>query len=196
VTGLNDINDIPSGWRELLAGVQSVCPSAVIAGGALRDRDNGRAVKDLDVFIRVGNFNDVAQAISRLADAGFEVSYDETSTDAAYPEDQNLEVVQIADLHTRLVNIPVQLIFTTWPTEGIVDRFDYGICRLSFDGEKIVRPPEYDEDREKRVFRLRRDRPTPAAMRGSILRYARLTRDKYEGWDWAPHEEACPEFFI
>lgn len=188
MTGLNDINDIPVKWRELLAAIQAVCPSAVLAGGALRDRDNGVAVKDLDIFITARDARDAFDAIIALTAADLEVSFDETNGDTAYPEDQNLEVVQIADLHTTITSLPVQLIFTNWDTARIVERFDYGICRLSFDGEQIVRPPEYDEDREKQVFRLRRDRPTPISMRGSIRRYARLTRDKYEGWDWWPYE--------
>lgn len=187
-TGLNGSHDIPQAWRDVLAAIRAVCPSAVLAGGCLRDRDNGRDVKDLDVFINARWLDDAELCIYQLREGGFNVIF-EPSDKTAYPEDQNLEVVAVAELDaSALVNIPVQLIFTNWPTERIVERFDYGICRLSFDGTSIIRPPEYDEDREARVFRLRRERPTAVAMRGSIHRYARLTSEKYAGWTWWPFE--------
>lgn len=177
---------IPPSWTELLKRIQSVCPSAVIAGGALRDLDNGRPVKDLDVFLEADSESKARQIMEDLGDAGFAVSWDESFGENVYPEDQNLEVVAVMDLLG--FDIAVQLIFVAWPTIAIVERFDYGICRLSWDGAKLVRPPEYDLDKASRLFRLRRDRPTPVSMRGSIRRYARLVNEKYEGWDWWPYE--------
>lgn len=182
--GLNTIDDIPQEWCDILRAVQVYCPSAVLAGGCLRDRDNGRPVKDLDIFINAYGMTDTDLPIYRLQESGFEITC-ELNDKTAYPEDQNLEVVLVATLHHP--SLDVQLIFTNWDTARIVERFDYGICRIAFDGEKITRPPEYDEDREARVFRLRRDRPTPVSMRGSIHRYARLSQ-KYEGWTWWPYE--------
>jgi hypothetical protein len=180
---------IPASWGILLRTVRDVCPSAVLAGGALRDWDNGRPVKDLDIFIAADGMDEALAAIARLTRAGFEVSFDETGEETAYPEDQNLEVILVADvLNRRPTALPVQLIFTAWDTSQIVERFDYGICRLAYDGERFVRPPEYDEDKAAQVFRLRRDRPTPISMRGSIRRYARLVNSKYAGWDWAAYE--------
>lgn len=173
---------IPAEWTELLLRIRAVCPTAVLAGGALRDLDNGREVKDLDVFIGEGTMDGALRAIRALQEAGFEVVYDETFEGGkVYPEDQNLEVVLVAEMEG--FDLPVQLIFTGWRTEIIVDRFDYGVCRLSWDGKELVRPPEYDEDKAAQVFRLRRDRPSPASLRGSVRRYARLV-EKYPGWDW------------
>jgi hypothetical protein len=183
MTGLNDNADIPLWWRELLIAVQAVCPTAVIAGGCLRDRDNGREVKDIDIFIRAHAMQVVDGHIAAFRKAGFEIDF-APSEKTAYPEDQNLEVVALADVRDH--PLPVQLIFVNWDTANIIERFDYGICRLSFDGVTITRPPEYDEDREARVFRLRRDRPTAVSMRGSIHRYARLSSEKYQGWTWWP----------
>ena len=50
---IGSVDDIPSSWRELLGEIREVAPDAVIAGGALRDRDNGRPIKDLDVFVQI-----------------------------------------------------------------------------------------------------------------------------------------------
>lgn len=189
MTGLNSPADIPAWWRDLLARVQLACPSAVIAGGCLRDRDNGREVKDIDIFISAVTMREADDAMAALRRTGLVVSF-VPSEATAYPDDQHLEVVAIADV--LRFELPVQLIFTDWPTSRIVDRFDYGICRLAFDGKSVTRPLEYDGDREAKVFRLRRSRPTPVSMRGSIHRYARLVQ-KYEGWTWWPFEQ--PEDF-
>lgn len=43
---------IPKEWRGVLQAMQELgAPEAVIAGGALRDLFNGRAVKDVDIFV-------------------------------------------------------------------------------------------------------------------------------------------------
>lgn len=178
---------IPPSWTELLLRIREVCPSAVLAGGALRDLDNGRDIKDLDVFIYAESETQARVAMERLGDAGFSVSWEQNDA-TVYPEDQNLEVVAVMDLLG--FELPVQLIFTNWDTDFIVDRFDYGICRLSWDGKQLVRPPEYDQDKAAKLFRLRRDRPTPVSLRGSVRRFARLTSGKYAGWDW---EAADPQ---
>src|SRR3546814_3352677 len=43
--------EIPEKWRELLASVRSVFPTAIIAGGAMRDLENGTPVKDIDINV-------------------------------------------------------------------------------------------------------------------------------------------------
>jgi len=42
---------IPNEWKDLLAKVQKIFPSAIIAGGALRDLDYEISPKDIDIFI-------------------------------------------------------------------------------------------------------------------------------------------------
>lgn len=185
------IDDIPPWWKDILAEAQAVAPSAVLAGGALRDRALDRPIKDLDIFIQASSEREADAIMEELKGVGFRVKY-EPSELTCYPEDQNLEVVCVADVEGCA--LPVQLIFTTWPTDRIVERFDYGVCRIAFDGQKIVCPPEFDEDAKAKVFRLRRDRPTPASMRGSVHRFARLTNDKYAGWTWWPFES--PEQWV
>ncbi len=185
---------IPDAWAAILADMQRVCPSAVLAGGCLRDLDNDKPVKDLDVFITEGSMQRVERIVGSLREAGYTVepTFGDTT---AYPEDQNLAVVAVVGIeHPASSGLAVQLIFTNWDTALITERFDYGICRLAFDGETLTKPPEYIEDKSARVFRLRRDRPTPVSMRGSIRRYARLVNEKYQGWDWWPYEVPEAEF--
>jgi len=187
--------NIPPSWGALLRSIRAVCPTAVLAGGALRDLDNGREVKDLDIFIYADSDKQAFSGIRDLTAAGFEVSYDETFEGGkAYPEDQNLEVIQIADLEP-VEGWAVQLIFVRWDTARIIDRFDYGICQMSWDGEVLTKGEHYEADKAAQVFRLRRARPTPISMRGSVKRYARLTADKYPGWDWAAYADEDPLSF-
>ncbi|WP_375292273.1 hypothetical protein [Sphingomonas melonis] len=176
---------IPPAWTELLHRIQAVCPTAVLAGGALRDLNNGREVKDLDIFISCRAEQLADRAMQDLGEAGFAIAWEKGDT-TCYPEDQNLEVVAIMDLLG--FDLPVQLIFTNWDTDRILDRFDYGICRIAFDGEKVTTQACYHEDKRDRVFRLRRDRPTPVSMRGSVHRYARLVAGKYPDWTFWPYE--------
>lgn len=178
--------NIPDSWGALVRSIREVCPTAVLAGGALRDLDNAREVKDLDIFIFADSDREAFGHIDALNAGPFSVSFDETFEGGkAYPEDQNLEVIQIADLLDH--DLPVQLIFVRWPTDRIVERFDYGICQLAYDGSELTKGEHYEADKAAQVFQLRRDRPTPVSMRGSVRRYARLTAEKYAGWDWAPY---------
>lgn len=180
--------EIPPQWASLLRGIRRVVPSAVLAGGALRDLDNDRPVKDLDIFVIAENDRDAEGVTNLLREAGYPVCNDPGDI-TAYPEDQNLEVVRVAHLEGRE---DVQFIFVNWDTSRIVERFDYGICQITFDGTALYRSPAYEEDKRDQVFRLRRDRPTPVSMRGSVKRYARLTNEKYPGWDWQPYEAPDP----
>lgn len=185
---------VPADWQALIRAIRAVCPSAVLAGGALRDLLLDRPIKDLDVFIEAGSMQRAEEAMADLQARGFAITF-EPGELTAYPEDQNLEVVAVADLtppkacmaYAGLQPLPVQLIFTNWPSANIMDRFDYGICQVVYDGEEITFGPHFNSDRVGEVFRLRRDRPTPISMRGSVHRYARLLA-KYPGWTWWPYE--------
>jgi tRNA nucleotidyltransferase/poly(A) polymerase len=185
---------VPARWQRLLLAIREVCPSAVLAGGALRDLLLDRPIKDLDIFINARAMQLADEAIAALRLAGFTVEFDPCDL-TAYPEDQNLEVVAVATLSTPedlapfagLRVLPVQLIFTNWDTSRITDRFDYGICQVAYDGETITFGDHFNSDRIEEVFRLRRDRPTPVSMRGSVHRYARLV-NKYPGWTWWPYD--------
>lgn len=192
------IDRLPPEWLKAILKLRLTCPSAVLAGGALRDLDNNGPVKDFDVFIHAQKAGDADDAMAALTDAGFTVLFD-PNEETAYPQDQNLEVIAVAELEGLNVTwcgaqLPVQLIFVNWDTARIVDRFDYGICQLSTDGETVTIGDGYAEDKASKVFRLRRDRPTPLSMRGSIHRYARLTADKYAGWTWWPYDPPCEAF--
>ena len=174
-----DLNDIPESWRAALACIQEVLPSAVMAGGCLRDRDNGRAVKDIDIFAHGYGESDLWDAHAALKAHG--LALEDIDMEKMYPVD-GAELIGVIDVRQGPwpLALPVQIIMTTWDTDKIVQRFDYGICRIAFDGQKITRSDDYLLDKHNKVFRLVRER-TAEQLEASVMRYARLS-PKYEGW--------------
>lgn len=53
---------IPQEWKDLLCKIQVVFPSAVIAGGCLRDLDHDKPFKDVDIFVPIYNTTDNTHA--------------------------------------------------------------------------------------------------------------------------------------
>lgn len=180
---------IPNSWQQILEQIQRITPDAVIAGGALRDLDNGVDVKDLDIFIQARSNTEAHYLIAHLERIGIKIVCD---TCKNYPEDKNLEVVLVAYTEEAVEGTPVQLIFTNWDIHNLVDRFDYGICQIAYDGKEYRVHPNYSEDKLKKQFKLRRTRRNDLEMRASVLRYARLL-EKYPEWDWQPFTE---EIFV
>lgn len=102
---------IPQSWTDLLSQIQAICPSAVLAGGALRDLDHGVPVKDLDIFIRAGS-NDEAVGLNELL-GGVPMSDPDTQM---YPASMaEIQLVTDLDPESEIINnetgLPVQLIF-------------------------------------------------------------------------------------
>ena len=172
---------VPQFWADALTSIRAVHPmleSAVIAGGALRDLDNGREIRDIDIFVRGEGEKDLFACRERLLEAGFEVGY--YDPDKLYPVGENNEVVGYFDVHVEAVEQPFQLIVVKWDTAKIVDRFDFGICKIAFDGRDLVVHPDYTEDKAAQQFRICRERDR-SQLEASVHRYARLAQ-KYPGW--------------
>jgi hypothetical protein len=176
-----NILDIPVAWRNALTAIRKAAPGAVIAGGALRDIDNNRPVKDIDVFTQGDCSGDLFGVHFALSAAGFECS--DIDDENMYPVGDLNDLVGFFEFRAEGIDLPFQMIVTSCRTNDIVSRFDFGICKLAFDGKTLIQHPEYDEDKLARTFRLRRER-APVEMVASIHRFARLSR-KYEDWRFA-----------
>jgi len=182
--------EIPQSWCDALAAIQQVRPDAVLAGGCLRDLDNGRPVKDLDIFVRGCGVDELESLADKLGGAGLDCA--EVDTDSLYPVGDLTDLTGFFEVRFAGIAQPVQMIMVEWDTAHIVDRFDYGICRIAFDGRELTRAPEYEDDKEKKVFRLRRRREGPE-LESSVHRYARLVQ-KYEGWRFGAFVDHVDEF--
>lgn len=172
--------EVPANWQAALAAIRTVSPDAVIGGGCLRDLDNGREIKDIDIFVEGDKAADLFGLNSRLNDLAGVEYVGEIDDSTMYPVGDGNDVVGFFEIEFDGVDVPIQMIVVKWPTVNICDRFDFGICRIAFDGQNLIRTPEYEQDKLDQVFKLRRSR-TDAEMVASVHRFARLTR-KYEGW--------------
>jgi hypothetical protein len=185
------INDIPMSWLHTLWDIQKVCPSAVIAGDALRDLWHGKPVKDIDIFIEAGGDTE-AWGLYQLL--GGEMPEDigsrygladlaDMEDGGAYP--QSMSEVSLVQNYPgeNETGLPVQLIFVNWKTEAITKRFDMGICRIWCDGNSVQLDQEFTDDSSDKLLNIRRCE-NKWMLGASIKRYARLL-EKYDDWDLA-----------
>lgn len=185
---------IPTAWKQALSFVQQFCPEAIISGGALRDLDNDRPVKDIDIFVSVpAAAHDRLSALYRLNNellvAGADVR--EIDPNKLYPVGEGNDVVGCFEMLVDGLDLPVQVIMIDHHKSEAGDhkalvmaRIDYGICQIAFDGETVETTAAYRSDKFFQVFELRQDRRDDE-LAASIHRYARLSQ-KYPGWKWRP----------
>lgn len=179
--------DIPQSWKDLLQRVQQQCPSAVLAGGALRDLDHGVPPKDLDIFIEVGDIDEALVLCEKLGGVTPENDDLDEDDNKVYPASM-AEVKLVADYdHEKNklgvdVNLPVQFIFVDWRTHSIVERFDYGICRIAYNGREIIEGSGYESDKMNKTMTIFRCK-SEMALSSSVMRFARL-KQKYPDHRW------------
>ncbi len=156
-------------------------PEAIVAGGALRDLDNGqeRSIKDIDVFVsdRSGY---LAALIDALPDFAYHLAVPVHV--AQYMEFEG--VVSVHEFKYRdfpPVQIVVMKINRSTEPEDIIARHDFGICQIAFDGTKVYTTAAYQNDHRNHTFSIIRCRDDKDLAR-SLRRYDRLSK-KYPGWD-------------
>jgi len=76
--------------------------------------------------------------------------------------------------------IPIQLIFVNWKTERSHERFDIGICRISYDGRDVSISRDFEQDSSDQVINIRRCE-NKWMLGATINRYLRLKK-KYPDW--------------
>ena len=169
-----DWRDIPSEFRFLLDEIQKTDPQAIIAGGSLRDWFHGHTPKDIDIFV-TANFD--VESIPQLEIKKEQIEHsgdlDETILDS----------VQY-DGYSKPINIIT--CSEKWPPDKQVDKFDFGLCKISWDGQNIFEHSEFLWDVKHHLFTLRRP-SAPCMIFKSIERYKRL-RDKYPFPLMIPHD--------
>lgn len=153
--------DIPPWWCELLAKIHETCPSAIIAGGALRDLYIGPTPKDLDIFLP----RDAQLPVMTMAEGEQSAKFDDT---VAYQFVYSGYPLPINCIFCEQQVMPMQRF----------QRFDFGICKIAFDGQQIIPHDEFLWDLKSECFTLRRC-DSQVGLAYSIGRYNRL-RQKYQ----------------
>ncbi len=135
------IRDIPLAWVHLLDEIRVIAPDAHIAGGALRDLDHDRPVKDIDIFIPAEH--DVAVELLAM-ELGFERdgAVDLSSMVGSDP------AVRSSVTWKKEGHLPVNAIYLTSNTRPVdnLARLDLGLCQIAFDGQMLLRTPAYMTD--------------------------------------------------
>lgn len=162
--------DIPTNWKEVLEKVQQVFPSAVIAGGALRDTFLNKPIKDVDIFIPVPSgmtLDDAYESIWNMFDRySWTIQLDpfskygttKTETDA----DRDLYAIYklerlIVPEDTRAFWCPsgekYDLILCTEEAANI-DTFDINLCQITFDGVMLSYSAAFQDAVDRKVLKV------------------------------------------
>lgn len=179
---------LPPAWLNLISRVRSVLPSAIIAGGALRDLDNMRPVKDIDVFYTEST--DKLDGIHAALDGEYRYS---RMCPGEYLDGAAQEVtgtVTFLSVDDRMPELNLIQLDPSFNVDSIIHRVDFGLCQIGFDQNGVVKTEAYEHDKLNRRFTLTRAETLEGTLR-SLKRYDRLAQ-KYVGWDlyWLPEHDA------
>jgi hypothetical protein len=164
---------------DALARLQAIAPSAIVAGGFLRDSLLGAEAKDIDVFATKLTSDQLAALVVAFPDAKQEPY-------AAFLEYANSEVQEVWHLGT-VDGLPLQLIEVTGsPIERAMEH-DFGLCQVWHDGVQMWTTCHFVADAEAKQFVLRQCESQNQFDR-SMKRYARLS-NKYPGYALSIPEE-------
>lgn len=173
---------IPKEWDYVLNLIQKQFPKAIIAGGALRDLDNGRSIKDVDIFIPTS----ISGTVQELYNAVREhyIFADATLSFASYIDGEEQEVPE--EHEDRALDGIVFFEYAGYKFECIVCKpafadissFDINICQIKYDGSCVIKTEAYERGVRDNYIRIvtqnRQDRNA-----------ARLARIAVKYPDWA-----------
>jgi hypothetical protein len=173
---------IPADWQAVLQKIQTVYPSAIIAGGALRDLYHGKPVKDVDIFISVNEWDDEVIESGRDEFDNFEDFLSEQAQvykeqvkitkalglkdlikikfASLYGRDGNLPRDVMAVYRYRFNDLPYEIIFVKQeevyknPVQNTISWFDLSICQIGYDGVNIYSTNAYLETTRTKVIRI------------------------------------------
>lgn len=174
--------NIPQRWLDVLSALQSAgFTEAFIGGGALRDLDHDRPIKDVDIFVRdrAGCAHGVLMAtLPELT------IYDKTEFHSEYA----INFPDVAGVYEAFESVlggaPYNIIACNGPAGDTafrrhhLSRFDLGICHIMFDGTLRTMDTHYVTDAANRTITL----VNPVNVGHSIKRALRIRDRAYQDW--------------
>ncbi len=141
---------IPVLWQEVLKDVQRVFPSAMIAGGALRDLFYNKPVKDVDIFCNVEESPDDFDTL--LMEVFPQLILTQGGGSSRYlGSTEGRLMYGIYQLHIE--GITFEFIVTT-PEACDVTEFDLSICQATYDGNKVYLTDEFKATAETKIIKV------------------------------------------
>jgi hypothetical protein len=172
-------------YSDMIVALQQIHPSAHIAGGAVRDTILERPIRDIDIFVA----DEAREAAAKLLRSKF--GYVKVGEWQQYEHFSEPCITRVAKFERADSAIPLSVIGLdedkfpggiTIPSN--ITRFDFGICMAAYDGREQVRHPLFELDANNSAFTLHRaDNEEQFAY--SMVRYQRLTKERYAGWGLA-----------
>lgn len=142
---------IPDMWKAVLKEVQQVFPDAVIGGGCLRDLYFNKEPKDIDIFISNSTNDQISKYLCECDE--ITVARDMPSYNGLSNSDVT-RVITCTWKNLKADDLPVELIAVSVDKDAILNRFDYGICQITYDGDKIHYTSRFIIDSRCKCFTL------------------------------------------
>lgn len=168
--------NFPQKWHQFLRALHDGgFPEATIAGGAIRDLDNGRVIKDVDVFVNSHNPHEIGVKLEAIfgvenVHAGLPeyVAWEKLTGDLGglYSVSFGGETYEVIGCKGKV------------SAQHAALRNDMGICQIAWDGEAVFKSDLYRQDIRNKTMTVDVciDK---AAMERTLRRYERLSQ-KYE----------------
>lgn len=131
---------MPPIWADVLRKVQSVFPTAIIAGGALRDLDHDRPIKDVDIFVPGPALREI---LTLFPDAVTTIPGDDKASRLARGA---FEPVFYANHVTTIDGWRFEISVTDKPLHLWFDYCDIGLCKIIYNGVSVEKHEDYIRD--------------------------------------------------
>ncbi len=169
---------IPVAAMSLLKRVQNGgVPEAIVAGGCLRDTIMGRPVNDIDIFVPENAVEPAQRAIhethpkcTKSIPKPYFIFNSDVRTVRYYDPKDGVKWPQVNIIAVAGECTP----------EAQLERFDFGICRVAFDGVRLWKDLGFDRDQRDETFSLLVGQ-SEEQRKYSLKRFERLLA-KYPGW--------------
>lgn len=198
--------DVPTEWTKLIRAIRSVHPEALMCGGALRDLEHGRPVKDLDIFVKAPVKTPlIADALGISLENDIHLLVPEAAAEYL----KMREVVEVYDVDyagvwtQKLSEIgfaiktepPLQVIGLSIDItpSAVMKRVDFGLSQITYDGNQVNRSAEYLADSGNWTFTVTTCENKDDAKR-TYKRFQRIGGDKYKGWKLAVPPQFAAHF--
>lgn len=193
---------------QALQQIRSVYPSAIIAGGAVRDLTLDSYVKDYDVFVHKDDkadnkFHDpyhweqlmnVTKPKPVPTRTGLNGLLRNTTVQRSGPRTASL-TAQNDGVNTVFKiglteHVTVDIIITNvHPITYVREYFDIGICKAYTDGARVFYTPDFIKDVENKTISIVGKHMTPEEIARCEVDHAKRVKEKFPGHTvvYAPH---------
>lgn len=177
---------VPKAWDDIYKQVKEQYPDALMAGGCLRDLENHRPVKDIDIFVCVPKVRDnrdwdsfeTGTIFNPVTIKGY--TPNEAAVETSFAPDNTIKA---ATVYESADGLPVNIIYVHSDIEprDRLDNFDFGFNKIGYDGNTVFAHTDYSDDVLHRRMTLRRIENSEQVIKS--LQRAQKFQEKYHKWN-------------